>query len=180
MIAGFIVLGGLSAVGAWIIGPTKGLLVASQDGSLPQFFARMNKQEAPIAILLTQAVIVSLLSLVFILMPTVNSSYWFLSVITAQLALIVYIVLFAAALKLHYHKPDVPRHFRVPGKRKGMWIVCVTGALCCFAVILFGFLPPSQVPVGNVFLYELALLAGIFICCSAPHFIYRASKKRSA
>ncbi len=33
VVAGFIVLGGLSGVGAWIIGPSKGLLVASEDGS---------------------------------------------------------------------------------------------------------------------------------------------------
>ncbi len=46
VMAGFIILGGLSAVGAWIIGPTKGLLVASQDGSLPQFYRLPIKKES--------------------------------------------------------------------------------------------------------------------------------------
>lgn len=177
VIAGFIVLGGLSAVGAWIIGPTKGLMVATEDGSLPAFLGRTNKQGAPVAILLTQAIIVSLLCLLFILLPTVNSSYWLLSVITAQIALIVYIVLFAAAVKLHYSKADVPRHFRIPGKKLGIWSVCSVGMLCCILVFLFGFLPPSQVPFQNILLYEFILVGGIVICCGIPLLII---KKRSS
>ncbi|HSX03350.1 MAG TPA: APC family permease [Rhabdochlamydiaceae bacterium] len=181
LIAGFIVLGGLSAVGAWIIGPTKGLMVATVDGSLPAFLGRTNKQGVPVAILLTQAVIVSLLCLLFILLPTVNSSFWLLSVITAQVALLVYIALFAAAVKLHYSKPDVPRHFRIPGKKFGVWTVSGFGILSCFAVFLFGFLPPAQVPFQNLFLYELILICGIVICCGLPLLIIkkRSLKKRA-
>jgi amino acid transporter len=173
LMAAFIVLGGVSAVGAWIIGPTKGLLVASQDGSLPKSLARTNEKGVPVRILLIQAGVVSVLCLVFILMPTVNSSYWILSVMTAQLALLVYIALFAAALKLHYHKPHIVRSFRVPGKKWGMWIACGCGALSCLAVILFGFLPPSQVPFQSIFIYELSLLGGMAICCLIPLYLVK-------
>lgn len=177
LIAGFIVLGGLSAVGAWIIGPTKGLMVATEDGSLPSFLGYTNKHGVPIAILLTQAIIVSLLCLLFILLPTVNSSFWLLSVITAQVALVVYMVLFAAAVKLHYSKADVPRHFRIPGKKLGIWTVCSVGILCCLLVFFFGFLPPAQVPFQNVLLYEFILVGGILICCGLPLLIVK--KRRS-
>jgi len=173
LIAGFIVLGGLSAVGAWIIGPTKGLMVATEDGSLPSFLGRTNKHGVPIVILITQAVIVSLLCLLFILLPTVNSSFWLLSVITAQLALVVYIVLFAAAVKLHYTKADVPRHFRIPGKKLGIWTIASVGALCCLLVFFFGFLPPTQVPFQNILLYEFILAGGILICCGLPLLIVK-------
>jgi amino acid transporter len=168
IIAALIVLGGISAVGAWIIGPTKGLLVASQDGSLPKSLAHTSKRGVPVRILLIQAIVVSFLCLIFVLLPTVNSSYWILSVITAQLALLVYIALFASALKLHYHKPHVARSFRIPGKKGGAWISCTLGACSCLAVILLGFLPPSQVPFQSVLIYELILLAGIAICCLVP------------
>ena len=70
----------------------------------------------PPASSLTQAALVSLFSLIFILMPTVNSSYWILSVITAQLSLLVYIALFCRHDRLSYYKPDVARAFRIPGK----------------------------------------------------------------
>ena len=176
-IALFIILGGLSGAGAWIIGPTKGLLVASQDGSLPAFLGKTNRNGVPIAILVTQAVIVSLLSLIFIIMPTINNSYWILSVITAQLALLVYIALFAAAIKLYYNKPHVPRSFRIPGKKIGTWIVCGLGAFSCVAVILCGFLPPAQVPFQSIFFYELILIASMAVCCLIPLYLMKKRKK---
>ncbi|MES2272780.1 MAG: APC family permease [Chlamydiota bacterium] len=176
LIAGCIILGGLSGAGAWVIGPPKGLLVAAQDGSLPPFFAHTNKQGVPVRILIAQAIIVSFLSLVFILMPTVNSSYWILSVITAQLALLVYMALFAAALKLHYRHPLVERSFRIPGKKWGIWVVCTLGACSSLAVILFGFLPPEQVPFQSVFSYECMLIFGIAVCCLIPLYFIRRSR----
>ncbi len=176
LIASCIILGGLGGVGAWIIGPTKGLHVASEDGSLPAFLSRTNRHGVPVRILMVQAIIVSLLSLVFILMPTVNSSYWILSVITAQLALLVYIALFASGLKLHYLKPHVARAFRVPGKKLGIWLICGAGALSSLVVILFGFFPPSTVPFQSIFIYECILIGGIAICCLAPLYLIRKNR----
>ncbi|MBX7067176.1 MAG: APC family permease [Parachlamydiales bacterium] len=168
IIALFIVLGAFSQVGAWIIGPTKGLLVAAQDGSLPKWLSKTNAHDVPSRILILQAVIVSALSLVFIIVPTVNNAYWILSVITAQLSLLVYFALFAAAIKLHYRQPHVERSFRIPGKKLGIWAVCAPGALTSIIVILIGFIPPAQVPFHSIFFYELILLASMVICCLIP------------
>lgn len=178
IIAGSIILGGLSCVGAWIIGPTKGLLVATQDGSLPPSFAVMNKKGAPVNILLTQALLVSVLCLAFIYMPTVNSSFWLLSAMTAQLALLVYVALFAAALKLYYKKPDVYRHFKIPGKKTGIWTVCLLGTLSSFSVIIFGFIPPSDIPIKNTFLYEAILTGGMAVMCLIPFLLYHAYQRK--
>lgn len=176
IIAGCIVLGGLSGVGAWIIGPTKGLLVASLDGSLPSYFSKTNKHDAPIRILLLQAVIVSALALVYTIFPTINKSFWLLSVITAQLAMLVYIALFAAAIKLHYSKPDVQRHFTIPGNKFGIWCVCLLGIGSCLTVFFLGFLPSSQVPAGNIWTYELLLIGGMLVSCLIPLWISRKKK----
>jgi glutamate:GABA antiporter len=173
LIAGCIILGGLSGVGAWIIGPTKGLLVASQDGSLPAFLMHTNQKGVPTRILVIQAFIVSLLSLIFILMPTINSSYWILSLITAQLALLVYIILFAAGLKLYYQSPNIPRSFRIPGKKFGIWTVCLMGAISSLLVILLGFLPPAIVPFQSLLFYELVLIGGMLATCVVPLYIIK-------
>jgi len=101
------------------------------------------------------------------------------SVITAQLALLVYIALFAAGIKLHYDKPHVARSFCVPGKKLGMWIVCTGGIAASVAVILFGFLPPSAVPFQSVFIYELILIIGIAICCIAPLYLIKWNKVKN-
>jgi len=176
LMAGCIILGGLSGVSAWIIGPTKGLLVASQDGSLPPFLRYTNKKDVPVRILVLQALIVSVLSLLFILMPTVNSSYWILSVITAQVALLVYIFLFAAAIKLKKHKAHVQRPFRVPGGKWGLSLISGLGITSCLVVICFGFWPPGDIQIQSIFSYELFLILGIGVCCAIPFFII--SKKR--
>lgn len=177
VIAGCIILGGLSGVGAWIIGPTKGLLVACQDGSLPKALGKTNRNGVPVAILLIQAVLVSILCLAFLLFPSVNSSFWLLSAMTAQLALICYIALFAAAIKLHYSRPLVFRRFRIPGKKFGIWTVCLAGALSSFFVILLGFIPPNEVPFQSVVGYEAILIGGMALFCVIPYFLYSGKKK---
>jgi len=177
-IAGCIVLGSLSGVGAWIIGPTKGLLVASEDGSLPSIFSKVNKYDAPIGILFTQALIVSGLALIYVIFPTVNKSFWILSVITAQLALLVYVFLFAAALKLFHHKPDVKRHFRIPGKKVGIWTVCLLGGGSSLIVMALGFFPPGQISIRSVLSYELMLITGMVATCAIPFWIYKKTTKK--
>jgi putative glutamate/gamma-aminobutyrate antiporter len=168
VIAILIILGGLSGVSAWIIGPTKGLLVSARDGSLPAQFARTNKYGAPITILFTQAIIVSILSTVFILLPSINAAYWMLSDLSAQMALLVYVIMFAAAIKLRYHKPDHPRGYTIPGGNKMMWFTAGLGIICCISAMLVGFVPPSQIPVGNVFIFETFLIGGLIMFVLIP------------
>lgn len=174
--AGAIIIGGLSGVSAWIIGPTKGLMVAAEDGSLPQFMRQRNTKGVPSNVLILQGIIVSILCLAFVLMPTVNSSFWLLSQITAQLALLVYIGLFAAGIRLRYKQGHVARSFTIPGGKKfGMWFVALCGILACLIAFGLGFIPPSQVGITNVFVYELLLIGGIVIASGFPLLIRRES-----
>lgn len=168
VIAVLIILGGLSGVSAWIIGPTKGLLISARDGSLPIRFARTNKYGAPITILFTQAIIVTVLSTVFILLHSINAAYWMLSDLSAQMALLVYIIMFAAAIKLRYSKPTQPRGYTIPGGNKVMWLLAGLGILCCASAMLVGFAPPSQIPIGNVFIFESLLVGGLVLFVLIP------------
>jgi amino acid transporter len=171
-----IILSGLSNVSAWIIGPVKGLLAASFDGVIPPLFHKTNTKGVPVALLIAQGVLVTLLAGVFLLMPTVNSSYWLLSALTAQLALLFYILMFAAAIKLRYKAPDQKRTYKIPGGKLGIWIICGVAILACIAVIIFGFFPPLEIQVGNIYFYEGFLIAGIFIFCLIPFIIYQFRK----
>lgn len=168
IIAVLIILGGLSGVSAWIIGPTKGLLVSARDGSLPTQFAQVNKYGAPVTILITQAIIFTFLSSIFILLDSINAAYWILSDLSAQMALLVYIIMFAAAIKLRYSRPDHPRGYTIPGGNIVMWIVAGTGIVCCVAALLIGFVPPSQIPIGNVYLFESFLIGGLILFVIIP------------
>lgn len=171
LIAILIILGGVSGVSAWIIGPTKGLLVSAQDGSLPTFFTRTNKYGAPVTILITQALIVTVLSSIFILFDSINAAYWLLSDMCAQMALMVYIVMFAAAIRLRYSHPNQARAYKVPGGNLVMWFICIIGILCCLTAMLLGFIPPSQIPIDNVALFETFLIGGLALFVIVPWFL---------
>lgn len=163
-----IVIGGLSGVSAWIIGPTKGLLVAARDGILPRPFAKVNRHEAPVPILIGQAVIFTIISCVLVTFESINAAYWMLSDLCAQLALLVYVFMFAAAIKLRYSKPDQRGSYRIPGGKVGIWVVAGLGCFCCICTILIGFIPPSQIPINHVMLFEGFLIGGFILFVVLP------------
>ncbi len=172
VLALLIIIGALGGVNAWILGPSKGLLVASRDGSLPLYFSRTNSKGVPVAVLLIQGGVFTLLCSVFLLMPSVSSSFWVLTDVTSILSLLVYIVMFAAALRLRYKYPEVKRAFVVPGGKPGLWIACLAGIISCMTTIVIGFFPPEQIPVGNLVVYELIIISGIVLGCLLPVLIF--------
>jgi glutamate:GABA antiporter len=178
-----IIMGGFSGMAAWVLGPTKGLLVAAQQGNVPAWLGKMDRRGVPLNLLLLQAVILTLLCTVFLLLPSVSSSYWVLTAITAQLALLVYILMFAAAIRLRYKKRQTQSAFKIPGGRWVMWLVTSLGIFSCLGAIALGFIPPAQIKVGNVFRYETILIVGILILCALPFIIQMLNKfasRRSA
>lgn len=170
-IAVLIVLGAFGSLSTWIIGPTRGLLEAAKDGDFPPYFRAVNKDGMPARILIVQACIVSLLALVFLFMPTVSSAFWILSAIVTQLYLVMYVLLFAAAIKLRYKKPKVERAYKVPGGKLGMWIVSGIGIVSAGLTFIIGFFPPSQIQTGSVLFYVLFLILGVILACLAPWII---------
>lgn len=168
VIALLIVLGGLSSVSAWIIGPTKGLLVAARDGSLPAVLSKVNEHGAPVAVLIVQAIIFTLLCSVFILVDSINAAYWLLSDLCAQMALLVYVFMFTAAIKLRYSHPHQPRGYIIPGGTIMMWLVAGIGTLSCLSAMLIGFIPPTQIPMDNIYFFEAFLIGGLFFFVFLP------------
>jgi glutamate:GABA antiporter len=165
------ILGGFGGMAAWVIGPTKGLVVAAEDGLLPPFLKARNKKGAPARLLWLQAAITLVLSCSFLCFKSMSTPYWILSVLTSQLALVFYICLFAAAIKLRYNGPKVANAYRIPGGSIGMWLMAGAGIITCLAAIVIGFIPPADVPISNLALYETILLIGILVFIGLPFLI---------
>ena len=155
--------GAIGGVTAWIVGPSKGLLKTAGVGDLPPFLAKKNKSGMPINILLVQGVVVTLLALVFLLMPTVSSAYFLLTALTAILYLIMYVLLYASAIRLRYSQANVKRAYKIPGGNVGMWIVAGLGILAALFSIIVGFFPPKQLVVGSPTFYVLFLVCGVVV-----------------
>ncbi len=178
VIAVMLVMGGFGGVSNWIIAPTKGLLVAAQDGNLPLIFQRVNTQGAPVTMLVGQAVIVTILSSLFLFMPSVNGSYWLLTALAAQLYMLMYLMMFFAAIKLRQKTPEHPRGFRIPGGLIGMYIVAGIGIVGVTTTLVVSFMPPEDINVGSVTSYELTLILGLLLMCSPPFISNWLQKRR--
>lgn len=176
IMAFLIVVGALASLSTWIVGPSRGLLAAAQDGDLPPYFRQLNKHGMPTRLLIVQALIVTALSFMFLLMPTVNSAYWILVVMVAQVYLIMYVMMFAAAIKLQYKRPDVFRAYKIPGGKPGMWIVAGLGILSSVFTLIIGFFPPAQFSTGNTTFYVAFLALGMILFCAAPSIILKFKK----
>ena len=111
-------------------------------------------------------------------MPTVNSSYWILTALTSQVALLYYALVFAAAIRLRYVAPMVARAYEIPGGKFGMWVVVTLGILSCLIAICLGFFPPAKLKIGNVFFYEAFLVGGLLTFCGVPFLLMRRAAKR--
>ncbi len=172
VLAVFLAFGVLAQVVAWVGGPSKGLLQVGTAGYLPRFLQRTNSHGVQVGILVLQGCIVTLLSILFVVLPSVQTAYQIISQLTIILYLIMYILMFAAAIYLRYREPHTPRSFRVPGGNAGMWCVAGVGLLSSVLALVFSFIPPSQIPVGSPAIYVGILIAGTVVFAGIPLVIY--------
>ena len=167
-VLGFLVaFGAIGGVTAWIGGPSKGLLATAKDGDLPPFLKYTNKQGIQTHILWVQGIIVTILCLVFLFMPNVNTAFFLLTALTATLYLIMYLLLYASAIRLRYKAPDVHREYKIAGGNFGMWLVAGIGILAVLFGIIVSFFPPSQLKITHPSMYVWFIVIGVIVFVGA-------------
>lgn len=180
VIAIMLIFGGLGGLSNWIIAPTKGLLVAAQQEHFPSVFRQVNHHGAPTSLLVIQAILVSLLCSVFLFMPSINGSYWFLTALTSQVYMIMYIIMFVTGIYLRFKAPEQKRLFAIPGGKVGMLFVGILGIIGCCITLAVGFIPPDNINFGSASAYPWALTAGLVILSLPPFIFHRRKKKHLA
>lgn len=165
-----LILGVFGGINSWIMGPTRGLFVAACDGHLPKHFQKKNRHDTPSMLLFYQAIVVSIIVLGFWIFPCISDSYWLLTVLAAQLYMLMYMLMFASAIYLRYKHPDKKRPFLVPGGKIGIIIIGGIGITGAFLTLIASFIPPHHVAIGKSGYYEILLAIGLFILVS-PAFI---------
>lgn len=180
LVALMMAIGVVGSVNSWIVGPSKGLLAAGESsGALPGPLIKTNSRGVPRIILITQAVLTSFLCLAFTLQPTVASAYFMLSDLTIQLYLIMYVMMFAAAIRLRHTHPETKRPFKLPFGQTGMWVVAGLGVLAAVACVIIGFSPPSQFTGETMHstLFIVFLAIGCVVTCAIPVTIFSLKEK---
>jgi amino acid transporter len=150
-------LGGMMA---WLAGPSKGLLlIGRKEGYLPPFFQKVNPAGIQVNILFAQGIIVTIIALLFALIPNVSSVYWIFSVITTQVYLIMYFLMFISAMRLRKSQPDHERGYRAPI----LPVLAMVGLISAACAFLIGFVPSSQFGSGSTALYVLIIGGGLLV-----------------
>ncbi|MDR3576013.1 MAG: APC family permease [Anaerolineaceae bacterium] len=172
-----IVLGGIALLESWLIGPALGLGVVAKEGNMPPMFSQHNKHGSPTAVLILQAVIGTLISLLYVFIPSVSSSYWIMSALTVLLLCIAYLFVFAAVIKLRYTQPNVHRSFKIPGGIVGVWIVGGVGFLATAFSFLVSLLPTPGMGFSTLS-YAALMLVGTAVL-ALPPLVFIKLKKAS-
>ena len=177
IIAIALAFGVLAGVLTWVAGPSKGIFAVGRAGYLPPFFQKTNKIGVQKNILYLQGGAVTLLSLLFVIMPSVQSFYQIMSQLTVVLYLIMYMLMFSAAIYLRYNMKKTNRPFRIGNKGNGlMWFIGGLGFCGSLLAFILSFIPPSQISVGSNAVWFSVLIIGALIVVIAPFIIYSSRK----
>lgn len=177
IIAIALAFGVLAGVLTWVAGPSKGVFTVGKAGYLPPFFQKTNKNGVQKNILFVQGAIVSVLGLLFVVMPSVQSFYQILSQLTILLYLIMYMLMFTAAIVLRYKMKDADRPFKI-GKKSNLliWIVGGVGFLSSLIAFLLSFIKPSEMTNIEMSTWLTVLIIGAVIVVVIPFIIYALRK----
>ena len=176
IIAIALMFGVLAGVLTWVAGPSKGIFAVGKAGYLPPFFQKTNRNGVQRNILLIQGGLVTLLSLLFVVMPSVQSFYQILSQLTVLLYLIMYMLMFIAAIVLRYKMRSADRPFRL-GKGNGlMWLLGGLGFCGSLLAFVLSFIPPGQIAVGSNKVWFSVLIIGCVVVVVIPFIIYAMRK----
>ena len=176
VIAIALMFGVLASVLTWVAGPSKGIFTVGKAGYLPPFFQKTNKNGVQRNILLVQGGLVTLLSLLFVVMPSVQSFYQILSQLTILLYLIMYMLMFAAAIALRYKMKNADRPFRLGKGNLLMWVLGLVGFGGSLLAFVLSFIPPSQIQTGSNTVWYSVLIIGSITMVAIPFIIYAMRK----
>lgn len=171
-----LMFGVLAGVLTWVAGPSKGIFAVGKAGYLPPFFQKTNRAGVQRNILLIQGAIVTLLALLFVVMPSVQSFYQILSQLTVLLYLIMYMLMFSAAIVLRYKMKQAPRPFRLGRGNMLMWVIGLVGFFGSLLAFVLSFVPPSQISTGSNTVWYSVLVIGCLVVVAIPFVIYAMRK----
>ena len=108
-------------------------------------------------ILAAQGAVITVIALLYAFLPSVSHAYWIFAAMATQVYLIMYVLMFIAAVRLRRSRPDQQRGYRAPA----LGLLCLAGGVSSVAALVIGFIPPAQFGHLNPFTYAVLILAGI-------------------
>ncbi len=111
----------------------------------------------------------------YIGMKNIQQIFWTIFALASILLLMPYLLMFPAVIKLRHDAPDVPRPYRIPGGKIGLWTSVILGEFFLLLACVFFFVPPNN--TTDVLRYELSLIIGVLTTVGIGILIYLRSRK---
>lgn len=160
-------LGNVGSIGAWMLGSTRGMYIGCKRNDLMPFLQKVNKREAPVGVLVFEAILFTLACSVFLLIPKITDSFWLLLALSSQVSLVYYIILFCSALRLRAHTGRADG-YQIPGGKLVLWLVMGLGILTSIIAFMAGFISPIQANLTENFIFHLAMWSGLVLALFLP------------
>lgn len=176
VLAALVTFGVIGQVSVIIAGPSTGILAVGKAGYLPRSLQKCNKNGVQTHILWVQGLVVTILALVLIVLPSVQSAYQIMSQMATIIYLLLVIIIYCAFFRLRNTEPGVKRGYKVPGGKFGQYFVTILGVVGAAAALIMSFFPPSQISTGSPVVYIAILLIGTAILFAIPFLVYAKRK----
>ena len=116
---------------------------------------------------------ITLIGVLYAVVPAVSRAYWIFAALATEVYLIMYVLMFVAAVNLRRKQPDHKRGYRAPA----LVTICVVGTVASAAACLVGLLPPSQLGHISKLPYVLALLAATLLVGLLPPLVLHRMRR---
>lgn len=171
-----ILFGVIGQISALVTGPVTGLMAVARSGYLPRSLQRLNRNNVNTPLLYIEGAFVSLLCLLLIVLPTVESAYQIMSQMATIIYLIMVILIYGAFIRLRRTQPGKTRGFKVPGGKFGEYLTCGIGIFGALLALVLSYLPPSQINTGSPVVYVGILIVGVAVIVALPLIVYACRK----
>jgi glutamate:GABA antiporter len=163
-----VLIGNIGSITAWMLGSTRGMFVACKSNNIMPLLQKTNRAESPVGVLLIEAVIFTLVSGIFLILPQIVDSFWLLLDVASQISIIYYIILFATTLRLRNITPLNKNNFIIPGGKGVLWIVMGLGIITAALALLSGFIAPPDLSSNDAITFHIIMFAGLFFAAALP------------
>jgi len=177
LISLMILIGVLVQLSAWVLGPSKSMIKVAEEGNLPKFFQKRTSRGIPITFVMIQAIVISLVSILYVVVPDVNSAFLIITITTTILYCVVYFFIAISAIRLRYIMPEIKRPFRLGNKGNGlMWIVSILSIICIIFTIIVSIIPPSILKPSQYTGYMIYQVAATIVMIGIALIIHKFKK----
>ncbi|UNK17574.1 tyrosine-tyramine antiporter [Paenibacillus sp. N3/727] len=177
VISAMILIGVLVQLSAWVLGPSKSMIKVADEGNLPKFFQKRTKRNIPITFVLIQASVISLVALLYVIVPDVNSAFLIITITTTILYCVVYALIGISAIKLRYTLPDIERPFRLGNKGNGLiWFISLLSLISVAITMIVSLIPPSILQPSQYTGYIIFQVGATIIMVAIALIIYKFKK----